>query len=51
MEKVGDMLEAAAETAIPTTPAHGAIKRPRKPPTWEHWDAATLDEFMAEEAS
>lgn len=51
MEKFGEMLEAAAETAVPSNPGDSAPRRPSKALSWEHWDAAVLNEFMVEEAS
>ncbi|CAM9504408.1 unnamed protein product, partial [Ectocarpus sp. 4 AP-2014] len=51
MEKFGDMLEAAAETAIPAAPGGGGVGGSRATPReWEQWDAAPLLEFMKEEA-
>ncbi|CAM9521639.1 unnamed protein product, partial [Hapterophycus canaliculatus] len=53
MEKVGDMLEAAAETAIPPAPSAAAVSRHSSclRREWEEWDAGPLLEFMGEEAS
>ncbi|CAN0342126.1 unnamed protein product, partial [Ectocarpus sp. 8 AP-2014] len=55
MEKFGDMLEAAAETAIPAAPGGGGVGYGSRaatagPREWEQWDAAPLLEFMKEEA-
>ena len=47
MEKFGDMLEAAAETAIPASTA--VAPKAAVPKSWEQWEAASLLEFMAEE--
>ena len=50
MEKFGDMLEAAAETAIPAAPnAGGQSIGPTGPQEWEEWDDGPLYEFMIEE--
>lgn len=54
MEKFGDMLEAAAETAIPAAPGgggagYGSRAATAGPREWEQWDAAPLLEFMKEE--
>lgn len=49
MEKFGDMLEAAAETAIPANPAIATTSAVRR--TWDHWDVANLGEFMTEEVA
>ena len=50
MEKFGDMLEAAAETAIPAAPnAGGQSIGPTGPQEWEQWDAEPLQDFMVEE--
>ncbi|CAN0182657.1 unnamed protein product, partial [Scytosiphon promiscuus] len=52
MEKVGDMLEAAAETAIPLAPSAAAVSRHSscRRREWDEWDAGPLLEFMSEEA-
>lgn len=54
MEKVGDMLEAAAETAVPATPANPIAvgdghRLEDSRGDWVDWDAAPLLEFMNEE--
>lgn len=54
MEKFGDMLEAAAETAIPAAPGGGGVGYGSRaatagPREWEQWGAAPLLEFMKEE--
>lgn len=49
MEKFGDMLEAAAETAIPASTAVPPRVTVRK--SWDQWEAPFLLEFMVEEVS
>lgn len=48
MQKMGDMLEAAAETAIPSSPVNRR-RSSRVGLTWDAWDATSLAEFMVEE--
>lgn len=50
MEKFGDMLEAAAETAIPAAPNTGGQSiGPSGPQEWGEWDDEPFHEFMIEE--
>lgn len=55
MEKFGDMLEAAAETAVPAAPANAAVGDGHRLADgrgeWMDWDAATLVEFMNQEVN
>lgn len=53
MEKFGDMLEAAAETAVPATPATATVgdgyRLTDNRGEWVDWDASLLLEFMDQE--